>query len=376
MTTAQAAWLNDLQALVTNRLEIDRLQGQRVAAILGDVPSTYAKSPKLWNAAFRALELPAIYVPLDVPQGRLADVVQQLRASDQYLGGSVTVPYKVEIMPLLDRLDPLAERIGAVNVIARSADGTLTGYNTDGLGGLNALVAPVLAGSRRPALDLAGARVLLIGSGGAAQAVAFFFWEQMARGELTIANRTLAPAEALVKRLGALRTGALRAVSDAALNDAAAKADLIINASVKGQAGIRKLPDGRWTCLEPYSALAPAEPVALSAMPGQEASFWAAWFEQARQGIVHNQEQSLELCARLPKAALCYDIIYAPLETVFLRHARWSGHPAVNGKEMNIVQAVEAFMRHVCPEWLQAMGVDLAAAHPKVAHAMAEEWTK
>jgi shikimate dehydrogenase len=376
MTTAQAAWLPELQAVLANRLDPAALRGKQLTGILGDVPSTYAKSPKLWNAAFRALDVPAVYVPLDIPQGRLADAVQALRGAEGFLGGSVTVPYKQQILPLLDAVDPLAERIGAVNVIARSAQGRLTGYNTDGLGGLRALTHPVLAGATPLGLDLARARVLLLGAGGAAQALAVFLWDAMAEGELLIANRHRPAADALARRLAAMRAGRVSSIGEETLAGCAAGIDLVINATVKGQGGLRTLPDGRWTCLEPYSSLAPASPAALPAAPGREEAFREAWFRRSADDIRRNLDASLAVMSRLPRTAACYDIIYAPLETVFLRQARWSGHPARNGKEMNVIQAVEAFMRHVCPEWLASLGVDPAAAYPRVAQAMAEEWAK
>lgn len=376
MTTMPQVWLDELQALVTNRLDSAALRGRRVAGILGDVPSTYAKSPRLWNAAFQALGLKATYVPFDVPQGRLPDVITLLRASDAFLGGSVTVPYKQAVIPLLDDVDPLARRIGAVNVIARAADGRLLGYNTDGLGGLRALTAPTLPGPRPHLPMLTQARVLLLGAGGAAQALAFYLWEQMTRGELLIANRTPATAQALVQRLSAMRPGRLEAVPDERIADRAPKADLIINATVKGQGGIRKLPDGRWTCLEPYSALGPASPEAFQPAPGQEPGFLETWYQRSLKDIQRNHEISLQMCTRLPRATACYDIIYAPLETTFLRHARWSGHGTLNGKEMNVVQAVEAFMRHVCAGWLAQLGWEPSETYRRVAQAMAEEWAK
>lgn len=376
MTTAQATWLGELQGLLTNTLDLEALRGKRLAGILGDVPSTYAKSPRLWNAAFQALGLEAVYVPLDVPQERLRDVLHLLRSSERFLGGSVTVPYKMQVIPLLDDVDPLAARIGAVNVIARRADGRLIGYNTDGLGALRSLTVPMLPGPRPRIPALAQARVLLLGAGGAAQALAFYLWDAMRQGELVVANRTRSGTEALVKRLSAMRPGHLAAVTDEAVAEQAARMDLLINATVKGQAGIRKLPDGRWTCLEPYSALAPASPAALPPMPGDESAFFEAWSRQSLDDIRRNQDASWAICAKLPRASVCYDIIYAPLETAFLRQARWSGHPTLNGKEMNLIQAVEAFMRYVCGDWLVQLGLDGSQTYPQVAQAMAAAWAR
>ena len=378
MTTTYGTWLDDLQAVITNRLDLDSLRGRRVAGILGDVPSTYAKSPRLWNAAFQALNLEASYVPLDVARKeRLPDLLKVLRASDGYLGGSVTVPYKVEIVPLLDEVDPLAARIGAVNTIARTADGRLIGYNTDGLGGVRALTDGVLPdGSARPQ-DLSRLRILLLGAGGAAQALAFTLWERMTDGELLVSNRTLESADRLVARLQTARRGAVSALPEDAIADRSQAVDLIINATVKGQAGIRTLPDGRRTFLEPYSSLASAQPVALPAEQADDArAFLEAWSRASMPGVARNHAQSLERCARLPQHVLCYDIIYSPLETTFLRHARWSGHATLNGRAMNVAQAVEAFMRYTCRAWLGELGMETPEVHRRVAQAMASEWVR
>lgn len=376
MTTTQDTWLEELQRLVTNPLDVAALQGKRIAAILGDTPSTYAKSPRLWNAAFAALGLEAVYVPFDVPQDQLSQVIQLLRCSDAFLGGSVTVPYKVAVIPLLDELDPLAERIGAVNVIAREADGRLVGYNTDGLGGLRALTSPAAGGSQPLFPDLSRARVLLLGAGGAAQALAFSLWDQMLQGELIIANRTQPQAQHLVERLAGTRSGRLTAIDEGMIVHHLPHVDLVINATVKGQGGIRTLRDGRWTCLEPYSALGPAHPEVLAGTPGAEEAFREDWYRKSVGDIQRNQEVSLVSCSRLPRPTVCYDIIYSPLETVFLRHARWSGHPTLNGRMMNLAQAAEAFTRFVCRPWLRQVGPDHPTTHERVLCAMATEWDR
>lgn len=374
-TATERDWAAELQQLVTNDLELPRLAGRRIAAILGDVPSTYAKSPKLWNAVFRALELDAVYVPLDIPRDRLRRVVELLRAGEGFLGGSVTVPYKMEILPLLDEVEPIASRIGAVNVITRTREGRLIGANTDGLGGLRALTersSGVAAMSR-----LASARALLIGAGGAAQALAFYLWEQLGDGELLIANRTRAGAEGLAERLTQMRPGRVSAIPEEAVLDCVAWMDLVINASIKGQAGIRKLGDGRWTCLEPYSALGPAQPAVLaSPASGDQADFIQGWYRASMPDIQRNHQLSLQLCAKLPKSAVCYDIIYAPLETPFLRHARWSAHRTLNGRTMNLLQAVEAFEGHVCRQWLEQLGRRTPETRSRIVQAMSEEWDR
>ena len=94
----------------------------KFAAILGLTPSKGARSPQLWNAAFTAASIDAAMVPMDVTPENLAGLVAALKADKRYIGGAVAVPHKQEIAKLLDRLEPEAERIGAVNAIYRDGD--------------------------------------------------------------------------------------------------------------------------------------------------------------------------------------------------------------------------------------------------------------
>lgn len=374
MAQRQSTWLGELQALIANKVDEEALRGRRIAGILGDTPSTYAKSPRLWNAAFAALDLDATFLPFDVRPGRLGDVMALLRAGDVFLGGSVTVPYKQAVIPLLDEVDPLTARIGAVNVIVRAGDGRLVGYNTDGLGGVRALSDPAGPGLAPPVPDLTEAHVLLVGAGGAAQALAFYLWEQMTRGELIVANRGRPAAEALAGRLAAMRAGHVTAIGEDEVALRAPAMDVVINATVKGQAGLRKLSDG-WTCLEPYSGLGTAQPAVLAeGSASAPLAFLETWYRRSAVDIQRNHEVSLQICSRLPGPTLCYDIIYAPFETTFLRHARWSGHPTLNGKAMNVTQAVEAFTRYVCRDWVTQRGLEMNKANRQVAEAMEAEW--
>ena len=101
-----------MQAFLTNAIDWEATRDRKVAAILGESPSKYAKSPTVWNAGFEALGIPAIFLPFDVPEERLEGLVSAMRKENRLLGFSVTVPYKLKIIPLLDRLDPKAKATG------------------------------------------------------------------------------------------------------------------------------------------------------------------------------------------------------------------------------------------------------------------------
>jgi 3-dehydroquinate dehydratase / shikimate dehydrogenase len=132
----------------------------RVYGVVGD-PIGHSLSPAMQNAAFRARRMNAVYLPFRVPD--LGDFMASIEAI-AIRGFSVTIPHKEKILAYLDGCDPLAERIGAVNTVVVGGGGKLYGYNTDYIGVLSAL-------DRR--MRLKGSRVLIVGAGGAARAVAF-----------------------------------------------------------------------------------------------------------------------------------------------------------------------------------------------------------
>ena len=160
--------------------------------IIGD-PVEHSLSPVMHNAAFQALGVNAVYVPMrpsDLEVG-----IGGLRALG-FVGVSVTVPFKVAVMPLLDVIDPVARAIGAVNTLhfQQTPDGQIVchGCNTDWLGANQALgeaVAPF------------GRTILLIGAGGAARAIGFGL--RQAGAKILLTNRTETRGRQLAAELGA-----------------------------------------------------------------------------------------------------------------------------------------------------------------------------
>lgn len=159
--------------------------------IIGN-PVEHSLSPAMHNAAFAALGVNGVYIPMrsiDLQEG-----FRGLRALG-FIGVSVTVPHKVAVIPLLDEIDPVAQKIGAVNTLLfqQQPEGRplCKGFNTDWLGSNQALAEE---------LELQGHTVLIIGAGGAARAVGFGLIEAGARILLT--NRTESKGQALANQLG------------------------------------------------------------------------------------------------------------------------------------------------------------------------------
>lgn len=222
-------------------------------------------------AGYRALGLAFTYVPLRVTD--LPGAITGMRALG-IRGFGISMPYKQAVIPLLDTLDSQAARIGAVNTVVNEG-GHLTGYNTDCSGALQAMeeVRPVQ-----------GARVLLLGAGGAARAILHGVVSQGA--SVCVVNRTREKAEALAADMGARAAdwGEVQRASDY---------DIVVNATSAGM-------------LEAD----PKSPVPEEAL---------------RQGLI------------------VMDIVYKPIETELVRAARRHGAIAVHGGRMLLHQAARQF---------------------------------
>lgn len=258
------------------------------AEVIGD-PIAQSKSPAIHTFWLEKLGIDADYGrSLVAPEG-LADYVAGRRSDAAWRGCNVTMPHKQAIMPLLDRIDPVAARIGAVNTVLREDDGTLTGFNTDAAGFLEPLRAQ-LADTHYFRM----ARVL--GTGGAARAiVAALAGESFV---IVLAGRDPAKARALLDELApegehhAVDLAHFAPPTDFAFDDREDCLDLIVNASPLGMAG--QLP-------------------------------LAFDFSHA------------------PPGSMVYDIVTHPLDTPLLQEARAAGFRTIDGLSMLIGQAAAAF---------------------------------
>ncbi len=254
----------------------------RKFALLGaHLPYTW--SPQIHNSLFAARALNAVYLPITVDEYSLASAVDVLRQS--FAGFNVTIPYKEAIIPLLDELDMSASLCGAVNTVVVSESGTMTGYNTDGVGMVRALEAGLVT--------LIGATTLIVGGGGTARVAAF---EMLRReGRVTIAVRDPTRAEALVRDLSAQQA------------DGAKRIRLI---------SLEELEQER----EEYSLLIHCTP--LGTFPRTEGCAVSAAVVERCQAV--------------------FDAVYNPPETRLLAIANDQGAKSIGGFGMLFYQAVEA----------------------------------
>lgn len=361
-----------LQAAIDNTLDLEAVGERFFCGIVGDRPSQYAKSPSIWNPTLSALGMDVVYLAFDVQPARLSETLDTLREHPRFLGGNVTVPHKSSIMPYLDEIDGKARQIGAVNTITRTVDGRLVGSNTDGKGAVDALTK-LQPGASAPLVEsLSGMNVLMIGAGGAARATAAYLAAELDTGTLTIVNRSQDAAETIAAAVAAAGATVQVATTDA-VAQIAPKSDLIINCSSVGQSGVRSLADGSVTVLEPFSPLAPFEVPSIRGA-GDTAEVHRAFMQCSLEQVARNNDASLRVATATPSSVLAMDIVYAPLETTFLRHARLTGHRTANGKAMNVNQAVDAMFSWVCASYFDERRLRTPETRQKIAELMYRAW--
>lgn len=251
-------------------------------------PLGHTMSPIIQQAAIDYYGLPLRYEVWETPPEELPTVVQRLRRPD-YLGMNVTVPHKVAVIPLLDRLERRARRIGAINTVLNQ-NGRLTGYNTDAEGFQRAL-------EDEAHFDIGGKRVVVLGAGGAARAVGIVLAEAKAEQALFI-NRSPERAQSLVHSLRRMRSNTLFNTAPwelAELERAMEGCDLLVNST---SVGMKHTP---------------------------------------------TEGQSPVPASMMGPAMLVFDLVYNPGETALLKEAKAAGARTLQGLSMLVYQGVAAF---------------------------------
>ena len=255
----------------------------KLLGVIG-APIGHSFSPIIQNAALRAAGLDYVYTALPVRPGVLNSAVRGLRDAG-YRGLNVTIPFKTEIIPLMNALSEDARRIGAVNTVVMQEDGTMVGHNTD--------VTGFLAGFAERGISIEGTHAVLVGAGGAARAALWGLLRSHVTS-VTIGVRTAAKGAALAANFAADGTVEACAFDDPAFTRALAAADVVVQTTPVG--------------MTPHTEALP--PIDL---------------------------------ATLKDGTVLYDLIYTPAATRFLREGATRGLRTINGETMLAAQGAEAF---------------------------------
>ena len=250
-----------------------------LAGVMG-WPIAHSRSPLIHNYWLKKYGMKGTYVPLAVAPGTLGTAIPGLKALG-FKGCNITIPHKVEAIALMDEIDTMARRMGAMNTIVVRPDGSLKGFNNDGYGYIQSLL------DAQPSWRADAGPITVLGAGGAARAVVLSLADRGAK-EIRLINRSPAAAQALADEFGAPVKALGWADRHAALSGVA----LLVNTTSQGMHG--------------------------------------------------NPALDLDLIA-LPKTALVSDVIYVPLETPLIVAAKARGNPTVGGLGMLLNQARPAF---------------------------------
>lgn len=273
----------------------------RRACIMGH-PVAHSRSPMLHGYWLRTLGIDGAYERADVAPEHFETFFRSLRQNG-YVGGNITIPHKEAAFRLVDRREPAADVIGAVNTVWYEGD-ALVGGNTDWLGIVGSL------DDIHPGWDARGGRVVVLGAGGSARASVYAFRQR--KFSVALVNRTLGRAEALAAAFGPQ----VSAHGWDSLPRLLADADVLINNTSLGQ---QKFP-----------------PLPIDLAP-------------------------------LKRSAIVYDGVYVPLETELLQAAQRAGHRTVGGLSMLLYQAVPGFAHwfgvtpKVTPEQRAILEADIRA---------------
>ncbi len=250
-----------------------------LAAVMG-WPVLHSRSPLLHNHWFTENGLAGSYVPLAIEPGKLEPALRGLHAL-KFSGCNLTIPHKQDALAIVDEVDEVARRIGAISCVVVRKDGSLAGFNNDCYGFIqNVLEA-------QPGFRADVGPIVVTGAGGGARAVVWALAQQGAR-EIRLVNRTLARAEIIAREFG----HPVQAYEWSQRHTALEGAHMLVNTTSQGMVGMAPLD------------------LALD---------------------------------RLPTSALVADIIYTPLETPLLRAARLRGNATLNGLGMLLHQGRPAW---------------------------------
>ncbi len=254
----------------------------RLCCVIGD-PIEHTLSPTIHNAAFEYCKLDFVFLGFKVKAIELENAVRGFRALGIH-GINVTMPHKRAVAKLLDELDPTARLLSSVNTIL-NREGQLFGFNTDGIGATMAL--------KENGADPSGKKVLLLGAGSAARAIALSLAEKVEK--LYVLNRTLDKVKELKATLNhySVRKVKIDTFSRKTLQSYLLRADILVNASSVG--------------MRP------------------------------------NVDQTLVAQEWLKPDLTVMDIVYNPLETRLAKEAKEAGSRVVSGVEMLIYQGAASF---------------------------------
>tara|TARA_B100000989_G_C19529862_1_gene468991 strand:+ start:1125 stop:2108 length:984 start_codon:yes stop_codon:yes gene_type:complete len=290
--------------------------------ILGLTPSQGARSPKLWNKVYKKTNSQCRMYPADVSNKNLKNLIRFLKIDKKFKGGSITAPYKEEIMKYLDIIDLDAKKIGSVNTIVKKKN-KLVGFNTDYFGALTTIKKINCKKN-----------ILIFGAGGASKAVILALCKRFKRSNYFFYNRNSKKFNFLKKFPYIKKIKILKNLSQISIIK---DIDLIVNTSSVGFDSWIKKNNGSFN-LKFFSPLTKIKNLTLNKNKDLRS------FRKKNLKLILEDTNNLKVFFQKNNKIDIFDIIYQPKNTRLLKFAKINGNKIYNGLEMNLIQAVKGFM--------------------------------
>lgn len=297
-----------------------KLKNEKYSLIIGLTPSQGARSPKLWNKVYKKMSIKCKMYPADVTLKNLKNLIKALKKDKNFIGGSVTAPYKTKIIKYLDILDNKSKIIGSVNTIVKKKS-KLIGYNTDFFGAYYTI--------KRISLKK---NILFFGAGGAAKSVILVLANKFKNSNFYFYNRNKLKLKFLKKFFNNKKINIIKNISDI---KSIKKIDFVVNTSSIGF--------NSWIKNKKYFNLKFFSPfININKLVSLNIKN-TFLFKKKNYSIINKDKNVLNFFFKKNRKIVVFDIIYNPKKTKLLKFAQKYSNTIYNGLEMNLMQAVKGF---------------------------------
>ena len=313
----------DLNKFISNKIALRK--NNYFALIIGNSPSKGARSPILWNKAYKFFKKKTRMYPADVTENKLKSLCEYLKFNKYFIGSSVTVPFKEKVISYLDTIDKNALAIGSVNTIIKKKN-KLHGINTDYHGSLYSLKKIPIKKKKQ--------RILVIGCGGAGKACIVSIINYFKDSQILVFNRNKKKLMTFIRRLKIKNKNSLKHLSSLKDFKKIKKIDLIVNTTSIGF--------DSWIKQKKYINLKEYSPVSLVKFKEIKSKSIDKFKVKNKEKINRNILETFNFLKSFKNLSI-FDIIYQPNTTTLMKIGSLLGFRVYNGLTMNFVQAVEAF---------------------------------
>jgi shikimate dehydrogenase len=309
------------QNLIENNIKVKNLKN--FVAIIGETPSKGARSPLLWNRAFKNLSIKKKMIAIDVKKKNFSKLLLNLKKLKYFYGGSVTTPYKNLVLDYLDLIDKKAKKIGSVNTIVKVGQ-KLKGYNTDYYGCNYTL--DIIKKKKKIK------NILFLGSGGAAKACILSTIEKFKKSRIYFFNKDYDKINCYLRKIYKKKNYYILKKYEDLLK--INNIDLVINTTSVGFDS-NVLKNNKYYNLVNYSPLSSTKKIIFFDKNSREKNHKLFFFKDNILNTIKFFCNNLE--------TFIFDIIYNPQKTILIKIGELFNLDCLNGEKMNLMQAVYGF---------------------------------